>query len=177
MEPLVTAAQLVERSGGKISTEVAAQYAPAVSAMIRGLCGWHVAPVIDDEVWIGPPHAGPLHAPTLQLIEVKSLSVGGRPLQVRSWNRYGVINCEQFWSNDDVVAVIRHGFEKVPPEIVNLASLAALRAASSPLGVTREQLGAHSVSFTLTGQQSSGSLVVLESEMSMLAPYMLPGVP
>lgn len=177
MEPLVTAEELVERSGGKVSEQLAAKYAPAVSAMIRGLCGWHVAPIIEETVHLGPPHAGPLHVPSLQLLEVFSVTVAGRAVPVRSWNRYGVVNCAEFWSNDDAVVTIKHGFKETPPEIVDLASLAALRAASSPLGVTREQLGAHSVSFTLTGQQSSGSLVVLESEMSILAPYMLPGVP
>lgn len=141
------------------------------TAHIRDVCRWHVAPLLRHVVNV-EPMGNLVQLPTLRLVTLHSITGWGGPITY--WHRpYGAgrVHVPGAAYGQELAVELTHGYEKVPPALRRLAVLIAARAEASRLGVTREQIGQHSVSFTLTGAQSAGGLVVLDTEQSTLDPY------
>lgn len=151
----------------------------AASDVIRSECGWHIAPVIDDQIVTGGPYAHLLFLPTLRLVELLSLTSDGDTVDLADvrWSDNGVL--EGHWSHrrGSVTVNFRHGYDQVPAGMKALACAVAARAALSPTGITREQVGSVSVTYSQTAPGVAGGITLLEHEKSYLARYSLPPRP
>lgn len=176
LPPLVTATDLANASNGNLTADApgVADRAAEVTDLLRTLAGWHVAPLLEHTVY-AEPIGGHLPLPTLRLVEVKSVqNDDGAAVQWTSKSRTGSISVTP--GCDELAVGIVDGFDAVPPALKRIGVQVALRALTSPMGVTREQIGQHSVSPALTGTNVSGQLVVLEAEEAVLARYTLPSL-
>lgn len=144
------------------------------TAHLRDLCGWHVAPQLRHVVQ-AEPRGDMVFLPTLHLVTMHSILHYGTSVSWFTPVRTGRLRVVGTWDLLDID--MTHGHETVPLALRRLTVLMALRAESSRLGVTREQIGQHSASFTLTGPQSAGGMVVLDSEQATLDPYRRVGLP
>lgn len=141
------------------------------TAHLRDLCGWHIAPMLRHIVHV-EPLGEVVQLPTLHLDTIHGITRDGTTLT--AWGtavHAGRVRVAGATYGHELAADITHGYETVPPALRRLAVLVAVRAEASRLGVTREQIGQHSVSFTLTGPQSAGGLLVLDTEQATLDPY------
>jgi len=148
----------------------------AAAALIRAACGWHVAPRREVTVSQRVGFARDVRLPAMEIHSVVSVTLDGvlvAPELVLFDRATGWTNLRG--ASWDVTFVA--GFDDVPPDLVALTLQVAARALSSPTGVTREQIGQHSVSFSLTGAQSAGGAVLLPSEREQLVPYTLGALP
>jgi hypothetical protein len=177
LPPLVSAQDIATASKGKFlaADDDVKDRAAEVTAHLRTEAGWHIAPVLDQTVHV-EPIGSHLPLPTLRALRIVSVAAGERPLSWGALRRAGSIEAGVPADCGDVVVRFEHGFDEVPPELKRLGVQMALRALGSPLGVTREQIGQHSVSVALTGQNVAGQVVVLEGEQSVLARYRLPSL-
>lgn len=177
LPPLVTADDIATASQGQFAAgdEHVKDRAAEVTAHLRTEAGWHIAPVLDETVHV-EPIGQHLPLPTLRVLRIIDVAADGRAVSWRTLRRAGSIEAGVPTDCGDVVVRLEHGFDAVPPEIKRLGVQMALRALTSPLGVTREQIGQHSVSVALTGTQSAGQVVLLEGERSVLDRYRLPSL-
>lgn len=91
---------------------------PQVADAIRTLCGWHIAPVVQQEFRILGDWSPFLLLPTLNLVSILSATAGGTALDVSDWQ----------WAEDGRVwevprsagplqITVTHGYEQCPPAI------------------------------------------------------------
>lgn len=119
-------------------------------ATLRQLCGWHIFPVIDEELSILVPGDGQVILPTKRLLEVESLQVDSRPLEVSTltFDEAGVVYVPGLVPRRDgvprkVTVKIRHGFDS-PADIIGVVKAMAARSCQpqSSYTVGRISLGA-----------------------------------
>ena len=179
MVAFATTALMEAHTGGVISAAthpgLDAQL-DAASALIRRICGWHIAP----EQTVIARHHGPfvedVWLPAMAIASIDSATVDGSSVDAATVR----FDPDSGWTNlrgSSWEVELTAGYDKIPEEIVALTLQVAARATSSPAGVTREQIGQHSVSFALTSDQSSGGIVLLEAERATLAHYRLGWLP
>lgn len=176
LPPLVTAADLASASGGilEASSPGVADRAAEVTDLLRTLAGWHIAPLLDHTIY-AESIGGFLPLPTLRLVSVTSVvDDADEPVEWRGVRRGGSLTVSPHCG--ELAVRMTHGHDAVPPALKRIGVQIALRALGSPMGVTREQIGQHSVSLALTGSNVSGQLVVLEAEEAVLARYTLPSL-
>lgn len=121
----------------------------AVSTL-RQLCGWHIFPVIDEELAILVPGDGQVILPTKRLVEVESLHVDSRPVDVSAltYDEAGIVYVPGLKPRRDgvprkVEAKIRHGFDN-PVDVIGVVKAMAARSCQpqSSYTVGRISLGA-----------------------------------
>lgn len=116
---------------------------PAVGAFIRGYCGWHVAPVVQETVTFDA--ADVLLLRSLRVVSVDSVTVAGQlwePDQFEWSTEAGLLG--RFGSlRRSVVVVFTHGFDTCPLDLQQVAT--RLSSAQVPAGAT-VRVGAVSVS-------------------------------
>lgn len=150
----------------------------AAEAAVRSYCGWHVAPVIIEDVVLDGSGTASLFVKSLRLVNVLAASVDGVALDVSSleWSAAGFLRAPGKFPDKlrSVRLTIEHGFNDVPDVVATVRSIAA-RATASPTGVVREQAGAVSLSMSLTAPGVSGGVVLMDHERRMLDRYRIPG--
>lgn len=94
---------------------------PAAQSVIRSYCGWHIAPVVVQEIVLDGPGGTLLSLPTLRLVDVEFVENDGRPVTDPQWSGDGMIRGH--WSDRfrGIRARIRHGYDECPPEIIAAA--------------------------------------------------------
>lgn len=151
-----------------------ADYLAAAEAAVRSYCGWHIAPVITEEMVIDGNGAHSLPIPSLRVVDIPAASNGGvvmDPLTLE-WSKAGFLRADGCWTSRlrGVRLTVRHGFESVP-DVVEIVRAIAGRASLSPSGIVREQAGQVSVSFSLVAPGVSGGVVLMDHERVMLDRY------
>lgn len=183
LSPFATPALLEQRSQGAIlaSDPFVEEAIKAASRRIRNYCRWHVAPVIQHTVRIPLRPRQPLYLPTLHVVDVLALVVGGVAVDLDTieWDESGIIELSR--SSFSTAAVRRtaqvtfaHGYDEVPEDIVDLTLMVASRALGSPLGVVREQTMSSSITWSQAGFNVAGGTVLLDHEQESIDIYRRP---
>ena len=150
----------------------------AAEAAVRRYCGWHVAPVIVEDLILDGSGTSTLFLRTLRLDYVESVSVSGVPLDLADleWSENGYLRKSGVWPDRlrSVQVRVAHGFDSAD-DVAAIVQAIAARATASPGGIVREQIGARSISLSMTAAGVSGGVVLMDHERAMLDKYRLPG--
>lgn len=146
----------------------------AAEAIVRKYCGWHIAPVIIEDMVLDGTGTASLFVKSLRVVNVRSAEVDGDVLDplTLEWSEAGYLRTSGVWP-DKLRAVklqVEHGFDTAPDVVAIIRAIAA-RASASPTGVVREQAGAVSIGFSLTAPGVSGGAVLMDHERRMLDKY------
>lgn len=118
----------------------------AAVAKVRGYCGWHIAPEVEETVTLDGSGGPVMVLPTLRLVDLVSISDDGREVTDPEWSHNGIVR-KYCWTRKlrGVVAEIKHGYEWWPDDLeavtIDLASTVV------PAGVSQVNSGTHQVSF------------------------------
>lgn len=178
--PLVTPAELSTASKGAVAENdprLPALLAGA-SAGIRRYCGWHVTPSLSETLVMDGSGGEVQSLRTLHLTKVVSVTEKGHEVPLVEdvdfeWSELGSLRrLRGCWTSRyrAVTAEIVHGFpvaDDVKQIVVQVVSVAL----SSPLGATREQAGALSVSWATTAPGVAGGMALLERDLAILDQY------
>lgn len=150
----------------------------AAEAAVRKYCGWHVAPVIIEDLILDGTGTASLFIKSLRVVDVLAAEVDGTVLDPATleWSEAGYLRIPGVWPDKlrAVKLTVEHGFNDVP-DVVAIVRAIAARASAAPTGVVREQAGAVSISNSLTAPGVSGGVVLMDHERRMLDRYRLPG--
>ena len=172
LPPIISPGELSALSGGRFGADTVgvASVLDAVSAAVRNACGWHVSPV----------RTLPLR--TLMLHSVTSVTECGEELGEGQFeaSRNGMIRrlCWREWPRGfgSVVVSYRSGIPAaMAPDLAAVAAQMAANALAAPAGVRAEQAGDVSVTYNTTASGVSGGVRLLDSDLAMLAPYVIDG--
>lgn len=147
-------------------------------AAIRRHCRWHISPAKVEEVVLDGRGGTMQRLPSIHVLDIQQVLDGDTELVFKidyRWTQAGLLSRSHGrWSPHfrDVQVTMRHGFDDVP-DLVALVHSVVSRAMASPLGATREQAGAMSVSWATTAPGVSGGLALLSNEMNMLSTFRL----
>ncbi|WP_431785375.1 hypothetical protein [Microbacterium maritypicum] len=149
----------------------------AANQAIRTECGWHVAPIITEELVLDGTGGKNLLVPSLRIREVVSVKSDGREVtdEVKFSRRAGVLTLASGWSCEvgSIELTIRHGFDA--DEVPNVAALIVTltkRAASSSAFV-QQAVGPASAKLATGRDGAALGVPLMESEKDTLAPYRL----
>lgn len=181
MPPLIAPARLSELTGGRFgeATEGARAALDAVSAAVRGACGWHISPpLVCVERTQGPGRVVALK--TLMMSDVLSVEEDGRKLAEGDfeWMARGLLRraCWKQWTRRWGGVAVRYE-SGIPSGMAGaleaVCAQVAANALAAPAGVASEQAGGVSISYNQTASGVSGGIRLLDSDLAMLAPYML----
>lgn len=181
MPPLITPERLSELTGGRFgpSAKGASAALDAVSAAVRAACGWHVSPpLVCVERTQGPGRVIALK--TLMMGGVLSVEEDGQKLADGDfeWMERGLLRraCFREWTRRWGGVAVRYE-SGIPAGMAGaleaVCSQVAANALAAPAGVSSEQSGGVSISYNQTAQGVSGGIRLLDSDLAMLAPYML----
>lgn len=150
----------------------------AAEAVVRKYCGWHVAPVIIEDLILDGTGTASLFIKSLRVVNVLAAEVDGTVLDPATleWSEAGYLRIPGAWPDKlrAVKLTVEHGFDDVP-DVAAIVRAIAARASASPTGVVREQAGAVSIGFSLTAPGVSGGVVLMDHERRMLDKYRIPG--
>lgn len=179
LPPFITKENFSQGTGGKIPTSDprVEPLLKGASAAIRRYCGWHIAPVLQADLVLDGPGGSLLTLPTLRLVNVLSFQDDGNPVEVADleWSERGMIRhrgrrlTRKFRG---IEATVQHGWDEAP-DVAQIVQQVVANALSSPLGATREQAGALSVSWATTAPGVSGGLSLLQRDLDVLNLYRL----
>lgn len=153
----------------------------AASSAIRRYCGWHVSPVVTEEV-VADGSGGHIQSlPTLRLVSILALTETSRGGTVTvwlpddlEWSRNGYLRHSGYWTDrlQGISASIEHGFEQADClDLATLCVVMAARAESNPYGETQETVG--SVSVTFGGSGTGSGVALYPDQMAQLDAYRL----
>lgn len=187
---LLSSEEFAAGTGGKISA-VDPRLAPLLagaSAAIRRYCGWHIAPVIEDEYTLDYDGGSIVTLQTLRLVDVRALKVGdheysAEELASLKWSHNGEIAFPNpgrgMYPGAGFRAIkttIQHGYDLADvPDLKQIVQQVVGNAIASPLGATREQAGQVSIQWSTTAPGVSGGISLLERDYAILDQYRLPG--
>lgn len=155
--PLAGPDDLAGLDGGPFSP----QTVTSASEQIRALCGWHIAPVIEETFTLDAHGGHVLWLPTRRVVEVTAVrDVSGstpRALTGWRWSEAGMISVSgTLPSGFRVVEVeVRHGFPSCPPDLLPVIADRTSRR------VMQESLGSRSVTFGVDGDRTIDQTLAL----------------
>ena len=156
------------------SADPSADNFAAAEAAVRKYCGWHIAPVIIEDVVLDGTGTRSLFVKSLRLVDVVAASVDGVPVDVSTleWSEAGFLRTSGVWPDRlrSVRLTIQHGFDEIP-DVVAIVRAIAARADAAPTGVVREQAGLVSLTNSATAPGVSGGVVLMDHERRMLDAY------
>ncbi len=149
----------------------------AANQAIRTECGWHVAPIITEDLVLDGTGGRNLLVPSLRIREVVSAKSDGHDVtdQVKFSRRAGVLTLASGWSCDvgSIELTIEHGY--AADEVPNVAALIVTltkRAATSSAFV-QQSIGPASAKVATGREGAALGVPLLETEKETLAPYRL----
>ena len=182
--PIITPEQLHDATGGRFGphTQGVDAVLAGVGAAIRNACGWHVSPSLPVvERTQGPGRIIALR--TMLMTGLTEVVENGEalPSGCCEWTEGGLLRRCQFrqWPCGLGSVVVRYTSgipAECAPDLVTVAAQIAANALAAPAGVRSEQAGDVSITYNQTGAGVSGGVRLLDSDLMMLAPYMLQGV-
>lgn len=162
----------------RASTQVnPAFWLAAANQAIRTECGWHVAPVITEELVLDGRGGRDLLVPSKRVREVISAKSDGLDVtdQVRFSRRAGVLTLASGWSCEvgSIELTIRHGYET--DEVADVAALIVTltRRAAAGGAVVQQAVGSASMKLATGRDGAALSVPLMESEKLTLEPYKL----
>lgn len=148
--------------------------------VVRGFCGWHIAPSRTETVLLRSRSGNTLLLPSLHVTAVSTVQDDSTALVVEddyTWSPAGVLTRLGYWGDNTIVAVgMTHGYEEVPPEVTGVVQAIAQRAVSNPGSAIRSQAGPFSEAYSQTGANQSIPLTLLDAEKDILRRYRIPAV-
>lgn len=155
-----------------------AQRLEQAEALVRGFCGWHIAPsrTVTAAQICGTGDTV-LLLPSLYVTNVSAVSDDTTALTVETdytWSRSGVLTRKGRWSTKLVTVTYVHGYAAVPAEVTAIVQAIAQRAINNPGSVVREQAGPFSATYSTTGANEVAMLALLDSEKETLRRYRIP---
>ena len=182
-----TPAQYAEWTGVDPPPDGIQDLLDGASSMIRRYCGWHVAPVVTEDI-VTDGRGGQIQMlPTLRLVDLVALSeqMPGNVMNVYpptevEWSRDGYLrkpNCAR-WTERlrGITATIEHGFEDYGDLTAMVLTMTA-RAKASPFGLTSQAVGSVSVGMSTTPGGQAGGMVLFDHQMIALDGYRIFGRP
>jgi hypothetical protein len=157
------------------------QWIKAAQSAVQRYCGWHVSPIISEQITVDGVGGVDLYLPTLRAIEVKDVYNNGVlvPEDDYSSSRDGYMRLYTgSWSNrlSGIKLTLEHGYEMDDIEELRALILTiAGRAEASPQGVTQEASGARTITFSRFAGGSSGGVAIFDHEYALLNRYKLQG--
>lgn len=156
---------------------------PAVRAeqLLRNVCGWHVAPVVDEVLTLDGNGTSRIALPSKRVEDVTSVTVDGLVLlsgRDYRWSADGwITRVGGVWPDVErsIVVSLRHGFD-FAPELEQVLEALVARMALSPSGIEKsESVGPFRTEYAVSsdGVRTVG---LFQSELASLAPYRLEGV-
>ena len=176
MAAFATPAQVETRTQGGIlaSHPSLEDELDAATRAIRDYCGWHIAGVEEVVYRKVRPYSDTVWLPAMQIQSITEARIDGADIDPAGVK----FDPSTGWTSltgRDVLVKFAAGFATVPEILATLTMELAVGALVSPLGLSREQAGGVSLSFTRT----SGSLLVGAggADEARLAPYKLGVLP
>ena len=162
LEPFATDQEMSDRTSGAIPTThpFLAKELAAATRRIREACHWHIAGIEQIRYRKVRPFAEQVWLPAMQIASIDSGTIDGVTVEATTSG----FDPEIGWTplcGRDVDITFTAGFEVVPEDLVTLTLELAAGALGSPLGISREQAGGVSVSYTRT----SGQLTAADRDM------------
>lgn len=155
----------------------------AAHAAVRRFCGWHVAPVITEELTIDGNGSRSILLPSNRVTAIESVVEDGvtLPATAFDWSESGALEkVGGSWSRRkrSLVVTLTHGFDDAS-DVAGIISGIAARSMAAKDGALSQRAGSMAVT---RGSQGSGrgssggaavSLPLLETEKQQLSPYLL----
>lgn len=172
LQPFATAQDMADRSGGAIpkTHPFLEKELQAATRTIHNACGWHIAQVEQLRYRKVRPFSEVVWLPAMQIKSIDSGTIDGATVTAMTTGFDPAIGWTPLCGRD-VDITFTAGFDEVPEDLVTLTLELAAGALGSPLGISREQAGTVSVSYTRT----SGQLT--EADHDRLAAYKLGWLP
>lgn len=178
--PFVSPEQLAAYTQGKVSASDPrlAALLDGASAAVRRLCGWHVWPEVEETARLDGPGGREVALPTLRLVSLGAVVELGEAVDPETlrWSTLGNVRRSSCWTDEygALSVTFTHGFDEVP-DVAQIVAQVVSAALSSPMGATREQVGAFAVSWATTAPGVAGGLSLLERDLAVLDQYRLRG--
>lgn len=138
----------------------------AACSAVRAYCGWHVAPNVVEEVTLDGSGGSVQMLPTLLLTNLVTITNDGTLVDSPEWSSAGMVRGCWTGKFRGVVAVMEHGFDECPADVVGV--LGEMVAAAGRGGVEQVTSGPHAVRFA----QSS----IDSRQRSVLDHYRIPAL-
>lgn len=119
----------VASRGQVLATDINQEVIDHVVESVRRLCGWHVWPVRDEVVTLRDYGDDAVLLPTLRLVEVRTMEVGGVEIDPDRYEPYedGTVDIRRGYTPCDyprkMTADISHGFDTAPGLIDVIANM------------------------------------------------------
>lgn len=147
----------------------------AAERQIRNYCGWHIAPVVTQDLVLNGSGSQSIFVPSLKIVRVISCVADGHSLDPESleWAEEGFLrrSCGT-WPDKlrSVRLTIEHGFEDAP-DVAALIREVAERSMTAKGGRVREAAGGVSITNATVASGVAGGVVLMEHEKVNLEPY------
>lgn len=130
MEPLANREEFAHYLQGQVSDDVADLALADASGTIRGICGWHIAPVVTETFIIDGNGTSVLTLPTLRLVHVDRIRIDGQDYaDFVAFPRGQIYRCGTWPARIGVVEVeVSHGFNEAPDAVRAVALGMAARS-------------------------------------------------
>ncbi|MBW8171797.1 hypothetical protein K0651_01875 [Ornithinimicrobium sp. Arc0846-15] len=138
--PDLVAAPQTTKPGAPTAEQIA-----STSAAIRVICGWHIAPSIEQTITIDADGGSTLDLPSMHVTAVTSVMdlSGPTPVEITDyrWSKAGMLQRPGGWPRgfQTVEVTMTHGLTASPDSIAALVTTIATRR------VTRESIGGRSL--------------------------------
>ena len=185
MPSLIDASTFNRMTGNRFEGMDVSATLSAVSATIRGYCGWHVAPNVTCYVETNGP-GRIITVPTLAMTDLIEVTENGEELDVDDieWLSSGLIRkppsmCWHHpgwhpkWRSVHVTYESGYDMDAVP-DLAAIVSQVASNHLAAPAGVRSERAGNVEIAYNSMASGVSGGVTLLGRDMAMLAPYRLP---
>lgn len=149
-------------------------------ALVRGFCGWHIAPARTvTTAQIRGTGRRTLMLPSLYVTAVSAVSDDSTTLTVEddyTWSTAGILTRHGLWSTKYVTVTYTHGYATTPAEVTAIVQAVAQRAVDNPGSMTRRTVGPFTDAYSATGAGQVATLALLDSEKEALRRYRIPAV-
>lgn len=167
IDPIVSAATQVDP----------AFWLAAANQAIRTECGWHVAPIITEQLVLDGTGGTALLVPSKRVREVLSAKSDGVDVtdQMKFSRRSGVLTLASGWSCDvgSIDLEIEHGYDADEvPDVAALIVTLTKRAAAGG-AIVQQAVGSASMRLATGRDGAALGVPLLESEKATLAAYKL----
>lgn len=156
IEPLVANEELAEFRGHPFSGDVLA----SVAGQVRDICGWHIAPVIEETVLVRSRRSDLLVLPSLRVVEVTRVEDAMTGDEITGFFNWEDGTLELFSGRQFPPAVkvtMRHGYAQCPAALLRPIADEA-QAEKSGGRVRSESLASRSVQLDSAGSSLAGPL-------------------
>lgn len=149
----------------------------AANQAIRTECGWHVAPIITEELVLDGTGGTALLVPSKRVRSIISATSDGRDVtdQVKFSRRAGVLTLASGWSCDvgSIELTIEHGYELAEVSDVAALIVTLTKRAATSGSIVQQSIGSASAKLATGRDGAALGVPLLESEKAILDAHRL----